>query len=275
MHFYVRPMSPKTGSKPMEEKLTISLSPTQRDLLLTYEPYFSDPELFRLISMAVKEGDSYEIMLDEDQLEDLYDQVCDIFDIEDQDEQTDQLDELCDYLEEFREYEDDYEDEGDDSEYSNNTGAVCILKVALAGTDQIWRKIAIREGQTLHELHDMIFEAFDREEDHMYSFFFPRFPLKKMNPRVIYQSSDEYTHPVACEDPGPFGSEAKDASNTTLQSLDLLDGEVFYYLFDFGDEWWHEIRVEQADGTADEGEYPRIIERKGTSPDQYENEEDD
>jgi len=272
MYLYVRPMSPKTGSKPMEEKLTVSLSPTQRDLLLTYEPYFSDPELFRLISTAVKKGSRYEIMLDEDQLEDLYDQVSDIFDIEDQDEQIDQLDELCDYLEEFREYD---EDDYDDCEYSGNTGAVCILKVALAGTDQIWRQIAIREGQTLHELHDKIFEAFDREEDHMYSFFFPRFPLKKMNPRTIYQSSDEYTHPDACEDPGPFGSEAKDASNTTLQSLDFVYGEVFYYLFDFGDEWWHEITVEQTDGVAGEGKYPRIIERKGASPDQYDNEEDD
>jgi hypothetical protein len=41
------------------------------------------------------------------------------------------------------------------------------------------------------------------------------------------------------------------------------------YLFDFGDEWWHDIAVEATDGQPDHRKYPRIIERRGDSPPQY------
>ena len=102
----------------------------------------------------------------------------------------------------------------------------------------------------------------------MYSFFFPHSRMK-FNPRKIYNSSEEYTHPYACEDDGPFGSEGGNASMATIESLDLDEGQVFYYLFDFGDDWWHEITVEKTDGSADNDKYPRIVDRKGQSPEQY------
>jgi Plasmid pRiA4b ORF-3-like protein len=167
------------------------------------------------------------------------------------------------------------EDE-DYSEYSSNTGSVCVLKVALAYSKEIWRKIAIREGQTLHDLHNVIFEVFDRYDEHVYSFFLPH-SAKKLNPRNIYKSSDEYTHPYACEDQGAFGSDAQNASTVSIESLDLTEGQVFYYLFDFGDEWWHEITVEKTDEAADKGKYPRTIKKEGESPEQYpdSDEEDD
>lgn len=41
------------------------------------------------------------------------------------------------------------------------------------------------------------------------------------------------------------------------------------YLFDFGDEWWHEITVEQIDAKPEEGGYPRVLEEHGQSPPQY------
>ncbi len=41
------------------------------------------------------------------------------------------------------------------------------------------------------------------------------------------------------------------------------------YLFDFGDEWWHDITVEQTDAPAEKGKYPRIVEEHGKAPPQY------
>ena len=260
----------------MEEKLTISLSEEQRDLLLKYKSYFDDHGLIRLISVAVKKGNNYEICLDEEQLDDLCDQIFEISENEEDEEQVYRLDEVCDYLEDCcDEFYDDDEDDDDYSEFSNDTGAVCVLQVALAGTDKIWRKIAIREGQTLHDLHYIIFDAFDRDDEHMYSFFFPHSPLKRLDVRKIYRSSDEYTHPYAYENAGPFSSEGQNAAETPIQSLNLSEGQVFYYLFDFGDEWWHEITVEKTGETADNGNYPRIVERKGESPEQYEYDDDE
>ncbi len=255
----------------MEDKITIPLSAAQRDLLLKYESYFADHALFRLISVALKKGKNYEISLDEEELEDLLDQVSDLCNLEEDEKLQDKLNDLCDHLEDF------YDESGEDddcSEYSSNTGSVCVLQVALANSKKIWRKIAIREGQTLHDLHDVIFEAFDRFDEHMYSFFFPH-SAKKLDLRNIYKSSDEYTHPYACEDHGVFGSDAQNASTVSIESLDLTEGQLFYYLFDFGDEWWHEITVEKIDGTADDEKYPRIIDRKGESPEQYPDPDED
>ena len=56
---------------------------------------------------------------------------------------------------------------------------------------------------------------------------------------------------------------------TTIESLALDEGQIFYYLFDFGDDWWHEIKIEKTDEPADNDKYPRIAERKGQSPEQY------
>ena len=50
---------------------------------------------------------------------------------------------------------------------------IFIFKVALAGRKSIWRKIAMRGNQTLDDLHEAIFDAFDRYDEHLYSFYFP------------------------------------------------------------------------------------------------------
>jgi hypothetical protein len=108
----------------------------------------------------------------------------------------------------------------------------------------------------------------------MYSFFIP-YSRQGFSPRKIYDSSDEYTHPYAFEDQGISDSEAQDASKTSIGSLDLDEKQVFYYLFDFGDKWWHIITVEKTDLVADNGYYARIIDRKGESPAQYDYPEDE
>ena len=46
---------------------------------------------------------------------------------------------------------------------------VVVLKVALAGKKSIWRKIAMRANQTLDNLHQAVFDAFDRDDEHLYS----------------------------------------------------------------------------------------------------------
>ena len=51
---------------------------------------------------------------------------------------------------------------------------VYIFKVALTDAKRIWRRIAIRGDQTLEKLHETIFEAFDRYDPHLYSFYFPK-----------------------------------------------------------------------------------------------------
>ncbi len=152
------------------------------------------------------------------------------------------------------------------------TGRVFVLKVALQTDKSIWRRIAIRGNQTLQHLHLAIYDAFDREEEHLYSFYVP--PPGSRNFRAALRDAVEYACPQSAEEFDPlaafFGNEQlKNARKTRLASLGLGRRRKFYYLFDFGDEWWHEIIVEQTDAEPEEGEYPRILEKNNPSPPQY------
>jgi hypothetical protein len=148
-------------------------------------------------------------------------------------------------------------------------GSVFILKVALAGRKSIWRRIALRGDQTLDDLHEAIFDAFDRDDEHLYSFYFPRAGTKGRG-RARLRDAVEYACPFSCEDSGPFSDEAlHNAAETELSSLGLKPGQVFLYLFDFGDEWWHEITVEKVDAPEAKGKYPQVVEKHGKSPPQY------
>ncbi len=148
---------------------------------------------------------------------------------------------------------------------------VYIFKVALAGAKDVWRRIAVRPSQTLDHLHEAIYAAFDRYDEHVYSFFFPARPTTNL--RNIYDSP-EYTHPFNAENQDPFNDKRiPSAAKTRLNSLSLVPKQRFYYLFDFGDSWWHEITVEALDAAAGKGRYPRVVEKHGDSPPQYPDED--
>ena len=93
--------------------------------------------------------------------------------------------------------------------------------------------------------------------------------------KVIYDSP-EITHPMNLEDHFDFGfKERHNAETTEIEKLDLEEKEKMYYLFDFGDEWWHELTVLKVLSTDNSKGFPRIIKASGESPEQYPNYEDD
>jgi len=256
------------GTAHMPNKITICLSASQWKLLLREESVFADHVMFRLIAVIVKQGKGYEIVLDEDQLEALLDHICELSNHESNAKTQKQLDTLYDYLKNF--YDKFDEDDTDYSEHSSNTGAVSLLKVlALALPEEIWRTIAIRQGQTLHDLHRIIVEAFDRQDEDFYSFYFSPIRFRTLDPRKIFQQADEYIDPCVWRDEDMIGSDVKDASTAPIGDLNLKKGQEFYYLFGSSDDRWHRITVEQTGEEADDGTYPRIVERKGESPEQY------
>jgi hypothetical protein len=146
----------------------------------------------------------------------------------------------------------------------SKASVVYTFKVSLKGDASTWRRIEVRSDQTLDDLHEAIFRAFDREEEHLYSFFFAP-PGARGAAR--HRDAVEYTHRSAadaCDGVGGY-----DAADATIASLALRRGRKFEYLFDYGDSWWHTITVEQVNGPVQPGRYPRIIETHGQSPPQY------
>jgi hypothetical protein len=160
----------------------------------------------------------------------------------------------------------------------HKSSTAVVFKVALSGRKNVWRRIAVRGDQTLDDLHEAIFDAFDRDDEHLYSFYFS--PPGTKSRRNIQRNSIEYTHPEAIEEGFYSRAEVHDAATAPVGALALQPKQTIYYLFDFGDEWWHEITVEQIDVPVEAGDYPRLLESKGKSPPQYpdldeEDEEDD
>jgi hypothetical protein len=125
------------------------------------------------------------------------------------------------------------------------------------------RTIEIRGDQSLEQLHEALFAAFDREEEHMYEFQLgsraPHDPKRKryVLPRVFKEAT-----------PGPH-SPLGTVTRTTIGSLELKVEQAFGYWFDFGDDWWHEIKVIAIEEEVPKGKYPRMTKRVGESPPQY------
>jgi hypothetical protein len=129
----------------------------------------------------------------------------------------------------------------------------------LKKTRVISRTIRIRGDQTLEELHRVIFDAFDREEEHMYEF-------QVGGERPMDARARRYVLPACLHDED---EPAGDVRRTTIGSLGLQDGDVFGYWFDFGDDWWHQINVASVEEGAARGKFPQVIKRVGKSPPQY------
>ena len=143
---------------------------------------------------------------------------------------------------------------------------VYVFKVKLGYDKRVWRRIEILGIQTLHDLSLEITDAFDLNGFHLYSFF--------MSGRA-WDPSTEYVSPDYPRDSGQWEDEKRRSDDVRICSLGLRPKQRFLYLFDYGEEWRFEIefleRVPPEDGVA----YPRIIGRRGESPSQYLEDEDE
>lgn len=129
---------------------------------------------------------------------------------------------------------------------------VVRLRVRLSWDHGVWCDLELLGSQTLDHLHDAIQDAFGWDRDHLYLFRLGR---------TSRDSEDDYLC-ADCED----GLHYADA---TLASLGLRRGRSFWYLFDFGDRLWHDIKVLRVGAPEVGVTYPRVTSSGGESPDQY------
>ena len=132
---------------------------------------------------------------------------------------------------------------------------------------EISRTIKIRGDQTLEDLHDAIFDAYDRWDEHFCEFQFGSGPhdpkgRRYVLPEVLAQDRQDPTI-------------AGDLTQTTIESLGLKVDRSFGYWFDYGDDWWHQINVEAIDKKVPRGKFPKVTQRVGKSPPQYDDPDED
>jgi len=97
------------------------------------------------------------------------------------------------------------------------------------------RTVVLRGDYTLSDLHEI---AFDRFDEHLYSFYFPK--AVTGGGRFDFQPK-EYSSPIMLKEHDPFSPRRPiSTAKTTLDSLHLPVGRTFEHFFDFGDNWLHD-----------------------------------
>ncbi len=127
---------------------------------------------------------------------------------------------------------------------------------------EVYRIIKIDGKHTLYDLHLIIQDAFNWDNDHMYSFYLG----KSINDRKNEYSSN----PLGEHITSTFGEQTKSAADTQIRDLKLKVNKKFMYLFDYGDQILHKITVlgieDLPENTYENG---KIIKKIGKAPKQY------
>ena len=146
------------------------------------------------------------------------------------------------------------------------------LRVSIMGIPKLHRIIEVTGNCTFEDLHDKIFEAFERYDPHLYSFYLTKEETKS---KVKIWESPEITHPQnTLSDVWDEKKEKEFADEVKIEEANLQPKDVFFYLFDFGDDWWHRIRVQTVKDIIGNKKSIKIIKSVGEAPPQYPDHED-
>ena len=108
-----------------------------------------------------------------------------------------------------------------------NQGRVYQLKISITGSKpEIWRRILVSGNTNLAKLHNIIQELIGWEDDHLHEF-------------VV--AGVHYTMPL----PGDLVP-SQDEKRFRLYEVAAKQGLKFFYIYDFGDDWHHEIIIEKS-----------------------------
>jgi hypothetical protein len=132
------------------------------------------------------------------------------------------------------------------SEHSRSNDVIVQIKVKLLGVTKppVWRRLQLPVDARLDRLHEMLVAAFGWQDYHMHCF---------------SSGGEEFGLP----DP-ELGF--IDERQVTLGELIGGVGDRLRYTYDFGDDWQHEIVVEELLDPDPETHYPVLVAAKGACP---------
>lgn len=121
------------------------------------------------------------------------------------------------------------------------------LKVMLRGSKPpIWRRIRIRAGADLADLHEVLQVVFDWHNYHLHQF---------VVGQTYYGTVDE-----------DWGDGTEDESGVKLSKVAPREKSRFDYEYDFGDSWVHQIEVEKVVPPDPGAMYPVCVTGRRTAP---------
>ena len=137
----------------------------------------------------------------------------------------------------------------------STTQQIARLKITLDHVrPTVMRRIEVPLRLRLDRLHVVIQFAMGWAGTHLYEF----------RPRV---RDIGWGVPVEDDGSGWFDDGPRDASKTTLGQMLAETGlQSFKYIYDFGDDWSHTVKVERIVGAELWLTYPRMVDAKGRCP---------
>jgi hypothetical protein len=135
---------------------------------------------------------------------------------------------------------------------------VFVFDAELLNVDGVSAKVAVAGHEHLTALHDAIQQAFNWENDHLYSFW------------LDGQFWGDATAELVI--PGAPDTDSRTA-DVPVDELGLKPGARIAYVFDYGDEWRVMLTLRECVDGSDA--IPRVSDRRGTAPPQYPPLEDD
>ncbi len=124
-------------------------------------------------------------------------------------------------------------------------GTIHRLRIELSESDPlVWREVEVPSDVRLDRLHRVIQAAMGWCDGHLHQF-------------VVEE--EIISDPEAVED-------ARDESATRLGQIAPAKGATFLYVYDFGDDWQHEITVEAVESRPDAANHVRCTAGAGACP---------
>jgi len=120
---------------------------------------------------------------------------------------------------------------------------------------KVWRKVIVPSDFTFEEFHFVIQISFGWEFSHLF-FFSPK--GYKSRPIIEMIDDDDEFFEMLDDD-------SMDADTTILSDIFIKEKQKFTYLYDFGDDWKHQITLEKI-YKDDENEKPILINGEGACP---------
>ena len=147
---------------------------------------------------------------------------------------------------------------------SQNTSSTMQLKIQLRNVTKppVWRRVLIPSDITFLELHYIIQAAFGWYNEHLFKF--QRRPYDREWSVEVPEKGEDFSGGLM----GifGFGPEQKDARTTKVGPfLNSKHLEKFVYIYDFGDDWIHDITIEEI-STGKALLFPRCTNGKGACP---------
>ena len=127
----------------------------------------------------------------------------------------------------------------------SENGKILRLKITLEGTNPlVWRRILIENKATFLALHNAIQKSFGWEDSHLHEF-----RVAGANIGLMPDEMDAF------EDEKPDFESKK----TLLVQFFEKEGQTILYVYDFGDDWMHKIKLEKILQKEKGKKYPACI----------------